>query len=82
MITLELEDFVELQQLRKGQTLAGLALQHRTSEIKIRMLNNLLSERALSAYTCLYVPVSDLSTLQGKHVQLRGVGAMNRQLPV
>jgi hypothetical protein len=82
MITFEIHEFVELKQLQKGQTLAGLALQHSTSEMKIRILNNLLSERALSAYSSLYVPMSNPSCLQGKHLELRAVGAMNRPLPV
>lgn len=82
MASLQLSQFVHLCKLERGDTLQSLALRHSCTEMDLRVLNNLLSERALSAYSSLFVPVSDEAQLQGKVLRLQHVGAMHRVLPV
>ena len=82
MASLQLSQFVHLCKLERGDTLQSLALRHDCTEMDLRVLNNLLSERALSAYSSLFVPISDEAQLQGKVLRLQHVGAMHRVLPV
>lgn len=76
------QDFVRLCPLRRGATLNTLALQQNCSEMDIRVLNNLLSERAAASYHALFVPVSKADEVEGMHLRLQRVGAMQRILPV
>lgn len=82
LASLKLCDFVRPCAVRRGETLQSIALRERTSELDIRMLNNLLSERALSAYESVFVPVRTAEQLCGKHLRFQRVGAMHRVLPV
>ena len=82
MATLQLQDFVVPCPVQLGETLQSIALREKTSEMQIRMLNNLLSERAFAAYESVFVPVKTVSQLQGRHLRLQCVGAMQRVLPV
>jgi hypothetical protein len=82
MATLRLQDFVQPCPVKHGDTLQAIALREGSSEMDLRILNNLLSERAVSAYESVFVPVAKPEQLQGKHLRLQRVGAMQRVLPV
>lgn len=61
----------------------SLAVRYGSSD-QIRVLNNLLSERALTAHTSVYVPLpeTDADSLAGKHLRRVVTGALSRVLPV
>ena len=74
--------FVRLCPLGRRPNLHALALQQRCSELDIRVLNNLLSERAASSYRALFVPVAKPQEIEGKHLRFHRGGATQRILPV
>ena len=82
MATLGLRDFVRPRPVKRGETLSSIALREESTEMELRVLNNLLSERAISAYESVFVPVTTSEQLEGKHLRFRRVGAMHRILPV
>lgn len=76
--------FVTIHQLSRGETMQSLAIRYDATEVQIRVLNNLLSERALTAHSTVYVPLakSDPDSLAGKHLRRVVTGALSRVLPV
>jgi hypothetical protein len=82
MLQLRCEDFVRIHLLQKSDTMQTLSLRYNVHDLDIRVLNNLLSERALSAHQAVYVPVNDKSYLIGKQLSIQRSGGMSRILPV
>lgn len=79
---LRVTSFSQLHVLRRGDSLLGLALRYGTSEVDLRVRNNLLSERAISSHEALFVPVKGEADLAGKRLRVVVSGAMRRLLPV
>lgn len=83
LLSLRPKTFVTVHRLKRGETMESLAVRYGSSD-QIRVLNNLLSERALTAHTSVYVPLpeTDADSLAGKHLRRVVTGALSRVLPV
>eukprot|EP00892_Ulva_mutabilis_P009212 jgi/Ulvmu1/6663/UM003_0301.1 len=84
LLSLRPSSFVTVHHLRRGETMQALAIRYGATDIDIRVLNNLLSERALTAHSSVYVPLleHDAAALDGKHLRRDVTGALGRVLPV
>lgn len=84
LLSLRPSEFVTVHNLSRGETMQSLAVRYGASDVDIRVLNNLLSERALAAHSSVYVPLleHDAAALDGMHLRRDVTGALHRVLPV
>lgn len=84
LLSLRPSSFVAVHHMSRGETMQSLAVRYGVSDVDIRVLNNLLSERALTAHSSVYVPLleHDATALDGKHLRRDVTGALGRVLPV